>query len=122
MAGRKEDEVNQGAILRAFCPGDFFIFRGIEMDYKYFIRYDCSFYRCHNPSDLKSCLFCWCPLYLLNCDGAFVIRNGIKDCSECTTPHTEEGCNYVLETVNSILGQVKLTCSLPANGLDEHYN
>jgi hypothetical protein len=26
VAGRKEDEVNQGAILRAFCLGDFFIF------------------------------------------------------------------------------------------------
>jgi hypothetical protein len=23
VAGRKEDEVNQGAILRAFCLGDF---------------------------------------------------------------------------------------------------
>ena len=28
VAGRKEDKVNQGAILRAFCLGDFFIFRG----------------------------------------------------------------------------------------------
>jgi len=27
VAGRKEDKVNQGAILRAFCLGDFFIFR-----------------------------------------------------------------------------------------------
>jgi hypothetical protein len=27
VAGRKEDEVNQGAILRAFLPWGFFIFR-----------------------------------------------------------------------------------------------
>lgn len=92
------------------------------MNYKYFIRYDCSFYPCHNLSDLKSCLFCSCPLYLLDCGGDFVIRNGIKDCSECTIPHTEEGCDRVLKTVNSILGQVKLTCSLTANVFDEHYN
>jgi Zn-finger protein len=91
-------------------------------DYKYFINYGCSFFPCHNLSDLKSCLFCSCPLYLIDCGGDFVIRNGIKDCSRCIIPHTEEGCNQVLETVNGILGSVNLVCALAENRWSKHCN
>lgn len=48
-------------------------------------------------------MFCWCPLYLLDCDGDFVVNNGIKDCSNCSIPHTEEGYDYVLEVANTMV-------------------
>ena len=70
------------------------------MNYKYFVHQDCAFYPCHALDNWKNCLFCWCPLYLLDCGGAFVVRKGIKDCSECVIPHTKEGYDYILELVN----------------------
>jgi Zn-finger protein len=69
------------------------------MNYKYFIHQDCTFYPCHNLEKFKSCLFCWCPLFMLDCDGNFVMKNGVKDCSDCIIPHTEKGYNYILEEV-----------------------
>ena len=73
------------------------------MNYKYFIHSDCFFYPCHDLGDWKSCLFCWCPLYLLDCSGDFVMRGDIKDCSGCSIPHTEGGYDYVLEIINNSL-------------------
>ncbi len=72
----------------------------MTLNYKYFTHKDCSFYPCHDLEDWKSCLFCWCPLYLLDCEGGFTYRNGIKDCSSCIIPHAEGGYEYVLEVVN----------------------
>ena len=71
------------------------------MNYKYFIHQECAFYPCHDLEEWKSCLFCWCPLYLLECDGTFVLRNGIKDCSNCIIPHVEEGYDYILSVIQS---------------------
>jgi Zn-finger protein len=52
-----------------------------------------------NYKEWKSCLFCWCPLYLLDCGGHFTLKNNVKDCSACTIPHTAEGYDYVVKTV-----------------------
>ncbi len=70
------------------------------MNYKFFVHQDCGFYPCHDLTDWKSCLFCWCPLYLLECGGDFTIKKGIKDCSGCTIPHTKDGYGYVLAVVS----------------------
>ncbi len=69
------------------------------MNYKHFVHLDCAFYPCHDLSDWTSCLFCWCPLYLLDCGGNFTFKRGVKDCSACVIPHREEGYEFVLETV-----------------------
>lgn len=69
------------------------------MNYKYFIHEECPFYPCHDLNEWKSCLFCWCPLYLLDCGGHFALKNNVKDCSACTIPHTAEGYDYVVKTV-----------------------
>lgn len=69
------------------------------MSYKIFVHKDCSYYPCHNAEPFRSCLFCWCPLYLFDCSGDFTIRNGIKDCSDCMIPHTEDGYDYVVKKV-----------------------
>ena len=70
------------------------------MNYKYFIHKDCTFYPCHDIEEWKSCLFCWCPLYLLECDGNFSFKNNVKDCSACTLPHTAEGYDHIVKTVS----------------------
>jgi Zn-finger protein len=79
--------------------------RSYEMNYKYFIHDECSFFPCHDLQEWKSCLFCWCPLYLLDCGGNFIMMNGIKDCSSCVIPHTEEGYDYILEVINTTIYQ-----------------
>lgn len=50
-------------------------------------------HKCHDMEDVY-CLFCYCPLYYEDeCGGDYIILpNGIKDCSECSRPHTREFC------------------------------
>ncbi len=69
------------------------------MNHKYFVHDECPYYPCHDLKEWKSCLFCWCPLFLLDCDGNFSTINNIKDCSKCTIPHTVEGYDYIVKAV-----------------------
>ncbi len=75
------------------------------MNHRYFVHQDCDYFPCHKLSEWKSCLFCWCPLYLLDCGGNFNMGKGIKDCTDCVIPHTEEGYDYVLRVVTSKIFQ-----------------
>jgi Zn-finger protein len=66
------------------------------MSYKSFINLNCEFLPCHNLRDWYSCLFCYCPLFLLSCPGEFsVLPSGMKDCSKCVIPHTEGGWDII---------------------------
>ncbi len=73
-----------------------------KMNYKYFVHRDCAFFPCHDLAEWRSCLFCWCPLYLLDCGGDFTFKDGIKDCSNCTIPHAEDGYDYVLQIISGM--------------------
>ena len=65
--------------------------------YKFFENNKCEFYPCHKGLNKINCLFCFCPLYPFgNCGGNFKLINGIKDCSDCLLPHTEEGYDYII--------------------------
>jgi uncharacterized protein len=75
--------------------------------YKFFINTNCSYFPCHDLPEWKSCLFCWCPLYLLDCGGDFVIRKGVKDCTPCVIPHSEKGYDYVLGVVSRTIYKKK---------------
>lgn len=71
------------------------------MSYKFFQNIECEFYPCHNTKDLN-CLFCFCPLYNMDCGGDFVLIEGrdgkpLKDCSGCTLPHSKDGYDYVIK-------------------------
>lgn len=60
---------------------------------------ECEFFPCHNTNNLN-CLFCFCPLYYLNCEGNYTMtRNGIKDCSNCMIPHVENGYDYIINKI-----------------------
>ncbi len=71
------------------------------MSCKYFENRECEFYPCHNMEN-QNCLFCFCPLYFLDCGGNFVMiefEDGreVKDCSECKIPHRCDGYDYVIK-------------------------
>lgn len=67
--------------------------------YKFFQNIDCQYFSCHKTEHLN-CLFCFCPLYWLDCKGNFkVLKNGVKDCSECNIPHSENGYEYIVNFI-----------------------
>ena len=62
----------------------------INMGYAFFQNKECEYFPCHKTKDLDkfNCMFCYCPLYFLECNGHYkIIDGGIKDCSDCTIPH-----------------------------------
>ncbi len=74
------------------------------MNYKHFINLKCEFLPCHNLEDWHSCMFCYCPLFLLSCPGQFaMLPSGMKDCSRCVIPHTENGWEIIQEELNKQL-------------------
>lgn len=63
--------------------------------YSFFQNKECEYFPCHKDIDTEefNCLFCYCPLYFLQCEGSYKILDGnIKDCSNCTFPHHKK--NY----------------------------
>ena len=65
--------------------------------YSFFRNTECEYFPCHRIADPArfSCLFCYCPLYMLgpHCGGNFrYTEKGIKDCTDCLIPHLPE--NY----------------------------
>lgn len=62
----------------------------------HFSNTECEYYPCHGVES-QNCLFCYCPLYTLDCGGDFTIIKGVKDCSSCTIVHAEGGYKYVQE-------------------------
>ena len=68
--------------------------------YRFFSHKECEFYPCHKlktEGDLN-CLFCYCPLYFIDCPGDFsLLGNGFKDCSGCLLPHEKGGWERVLK-------------------------
>jgi len=77
-------------------------------NYKFNQNTKCEFFPCHKVSDSAkfNCLFCYCPLYMLKnkCGGSFNYnKNGIKDCSNCTLPHGDNGYNHVMSKMNEVI-------------------
>ena len=71
-----------------------------ENSFCYYKNTSCGYFPCHkveNDEDFN-CMFCYCPLYALGdkCGGNFrYIEMGIKDCSQCLNPHSENGYQYI---------------------------
>ena len=59
----------------------------------FFRNIDCEYFPCHRIADAENfnCMFCYCPLYhMADCPGTpEMLPNGIKDCTNCTLPHTD---------------------------------
>lgn len=68
--------------------------------HKFFANTDCEYYPCHKTEKPINCLFCYCPLYYLECKGFYgKTASGIKDCSKCLIPHLSGGWEYITEEV-----------------------
>ena len=62
----------------------------MENSYKFYQNRDCQFFPCHTDIDEDSfnCLFCYCPVYFVQCPGDFRrLEDGRKDCMGCTLNH-----------------------------------
>ena len=77
----------------------------------YFKNFECEAFPCHKiEGEYFNCMFCHCPLYALGdkCGGNFVyIEGGIKDCSNCTIPHTEAGSEHVRSRLRQVSEMAK---------------
>lgn len=67
------------------------------MNFKFFQHTKCEYFPCHD-SEYLNCLFCFCPLYNLgDCGGDYSFTpKGIKDCSDCLLPHSENGYDFII--------------------------
>lgn len=66
----------------------------------FFRNRECEYFPCHRVEDDQNfnCLFCYCPLYLLeDCGGNYCFtENGVKDCSDCKLPHMAKNYEYII--------------------------
>lgn len=76
-----------------------------EQSYSFTQNRGCEYFPCHKIEDDNkfSCLFCYCPLYLIpDCGGKYkLLKNGMKDCSDCLLPHKKENYEYVISRLSA---------------------
>ncbi len=72
---------------------------------RFFANRECEYYPCHKCDEDLNCLFCFCPLYDLNCPGnpKIIQKDGktIKDCSNCTFPHRADNYDMIMSILKS---------------------
>lgn len=80
----------------------------------FFQNKQCDYFPCHLCTDVEnfSCMFCYCPLYVLGerCGGnCQFTEQGIKDCSHCLYPHDRKNyaaiCRRVMEVIELVKDQ-----------------
>ncbi len=76
-------------------------------NFDFFQNKECEYFPCHKDADPEtfSCLFCYCPLYVLGdrCGGNFsYTAEGIKDCTNCLRPHQRENYNCICQCMDRI--------------------
>ncbi|MBU3159276.1 cysteine-rich small domain-containing protein [Clostridium frigoris] len=77
----------------------------MDNNYKFFRNKECEYFPCHEVENNEkfNCLFCYCPLYFLKqCGGNGKFVNGIKDCSSCLIPHSENGYEYIVGKIREV--------------------
>ncbi len=71
------------------------------MSSEFFENKDCQYYPCHKMKGRLNCLFCYCPLYFIQCPGnPKTLPGGIKDCSDCTLPHGKDGYSIIIKALS----------------------
>ena len=81
-------------------------------NYKFFQNEKCEYFPCHkceNTTDFN-CLFCYCPLYVLEdkCGGNFrYTEGGIKDCSNCLVPHRRGNYDHMMKKMCDVIALTK---------------
>lgn len=80
--------------------------------YRFFNNQECKFFPCHKveKKETFNCLFCYCPLYLLEeCGGNYKINKNIKDCSNCMIPHSLKGYDYINKRLMEVFDEKRKT-------------
>lgn len=70
----------------------------MENSYRFYNNKDCKYLPCHKVENVEefNCMFCYCPLYLLeDCGGKYKLNYGVKDCTDCIIPHRPNGYDYI---------------------------
>lgn len=72
---------------------------------RFFANKECQYYPCHGGIEELNCLFCYCPLYVLeHCPGncSYIEINGkrIKECTNCTFPHQAENYDMIMKILS----------------------
>lgn len=76
----------------------------MKNSYRFFQNKECEYFPCHRVKNDENfnCLFCYCPLYFLEeCGGNHIDNMGIKDCTNCLIPHSENGYDYIVDKIMS---------------------
>ena len=84
--------------------------------YSFFQNTECEYFPCHRIADPArfSCLFCYCPLYMLGprCGGNFrYTEKGIKDCTGCLIPHLPENYGRITGKYKEITAAMQQTAN-----------
>ena len=91
--------------------------------YSFFQNTECEYFPCHRIADPArfSCLFCYCPLYMLgpDCGGNFrYTEKRIKDCTNCLIPHLPENYGLITGKYKEIAAAMQQTVPSQKNGND----
>jgi len=72
------------------------------MSYRFFQNKECAYFKCKDAEKLN-CIFCYCPIYLYeDCGGNYIVLdNGVKDCSKCLLPHSDNGYDYIIQFIKN---------------------
>ncbi|WP_322627154.1 cysteine-rich small domain-containing protein [Aedoeadaptatus coxii] len=83
----------------------------MKYSYRFYTNRDCKYFPCHEYKGDFNCMFCYCPLYLLDreCGGNFQYVGGVKDCSNCLIPHTVKGYDYINDRLREEIEKRKKT-------------
>ncbi len=79
--------------------------------YRFFSNRECKYFPCHEGADPETfnCLFCFCPLYFLDHCGGQPRRtkDGVKDCTYCTVPHSPGGYEHVMDRLRREFSDIR---------------
>lgn len=100
----------------------------MKEDFNWTQNTGCRYFPCHStvPVEEFNCLFCYCPLFFIECDGRYTLMdNGFKDCSKCTRNHDKDSWKFIVSRLRDKM-TVKVKFSridmVGLNGNDgEHY-
>ena len=78
----------------------------MENSSRFFANRECEYYPCHKSDGDINCLFCFCPLYNMECPGNYkMVDKGerkIKSCIDCTFPHEPENYDVVIALLKEL--------------------
>ena len=77
----------------------------MENSTTFFANKACKYYPCHECDGDINCLFCYCPLYGMDCPGDYTMieKDGrqVKSCINCTYPHIASNYGSVIKLLRS---------------------